>query len=196
MTWNDYGESHNIAPYGLPHTDDGSSRWSEGLDHTGMMALATPYINAFKTGSKTPVFDNEMVVFWHRPHLKGATCDSTDNCGTKPTGWDMVDDALFLTTFTHSGGQVAVSSGGQTSVMPVGSGVQTFSVPMSAGLQQVALQTNSGGVGTKQSNVTVSADCWVSRQLSSRASCEEGRSGADDQHGIYNFNFHSEALIL
>jgi hypothetical protein len=27
VTWNDYGESHYVAPLASPHTDDGASKW-------------------------------------------------------------------------------------------------------------------------------------------------------------------------
>ncbi len=29
-----------------------------------------------------------MLIYWYRPHLKSASCDSTDNCGKKPDGWE------------------------------------------------------------------------------------------------------------
>ena len=89
VTWNDYGESHYIGPLDTPHSDDGSSRYTKGLDHTAHLEFAVPYIKAFKTGSKTPIIEQDMLVYWYRPHLKSASCDSTDNCGSKPTGWDV-----------------------------------------------------------------------------------------------------------
>jgi hypothetical protein len=54
-----------------------------------MLDFAIPYINAFKTGATQPVIEQEMLVYWHRPHLKSAECDSTDNCGKKPTGYEV-----------------------------------------------------------------------------------------------------------
>jgi glucan endo-1,3-alpha-glucosidase len=89
VTWNDYGESHHIGPYTSAHSDDGSSRWTAGMDHTAMLDMAVPYIAAFKAGLKEPVITQDMVVYWYRPHLKSASCDGTDNCGSKPTGWEV-----------------------------------------------------------------------------------------------------------
>ena len=82
-------ESHYIGPYNTPHTDDGSSKWAAGLDHTAMLDFAVPYISAFKQGLSAPVITQNMLVYWYRPHLKSAECDSTDNCGEKPAGFDV-----------------------------------------------------------------------------------------------------------
>lgn len=84
-------ESHYIGPYDTPHTDDGSSKWAEGLDHTAHLDFAVPYIKAFKAGLSEPVIEQDMLVYWYRPHLKSAVCDSTDVCSGKPTGWDVSD---------------------------------------------------------------------------------------------------------
>lgn len=54
-----------------------------------MLDFAVPYIEAFKTGLTEPVIIAEMLVYWYRPHLKSAQCDHTDNCGSRPTGWDV-----------------------------------------------------------------------------------------------------------
>ena len=54
-----------------------------------MLELAVPYIEAFKTGASAPVIKDEMLVYWYRPHLKDASCDNTDVCGSKPTGWSV-----------------------------------------------------------------------------------------------------------
>ena len=102
ITWNDYGESHYIGPYDTPHTDDGSSKWAKGFDHTPMMDFMVPYIKAFKTGATQPVIEDEMIVYWYRPHLKSAECDSTDNCGSKPTGWEVSHYATAFAPCMHS----------------------------------------------------------------------------------------------
>jgi glucan endo-1,3-alpha-glucosidase len=89
VTWNDYGEAHHIGPYSSAHTDDGASKWAEGLDHSAMLDFSVPYIEAFKQGKTEPVITTEALHYWHRPHLKTAQCDSSDNCGSKPNGWEV-----------------------------------------------------------------------------------------------------------
>jgi hypothetical protein len=78
-----------VGPYDTPHTDDGSSKWAKDMPHDAMLEFAKPYIAAFKTGSSTPIFEREMLVYWHRPTLKNVECDATDNCGSKPEGWEV-----------------------------------------------------------------------------------------------------------
>ncbi|KAL0240570.1 hypothetical protein I308_106367 [Cryptococcus tetragattii IND107] len=174
VTWNDYGESHYIGPYNTPHTDDSSSAWAAGLDHKAMLDFAVPYIKAFKAGETAPVIEEEMLVYWYRPHLKSASCDSTDNCGSKPTGWDFLGDTVFVATMTKSGGTVKVTSGNnQAVVQQLEAGVQMIEVPMGVGEQTFEFVTFQGGYGKTTSNVTISADCW---------------------NGIYNFNYHSGSI--
>ncbi|WVQ85054.1 hypothetical protein IAT38_007218 [Cryptococcus sp. DSM 104549] len=175
ITWNDYGESHHIGPYDTPHTDDSSSIWAAGLDHSAMLDFAVPYIKAFKAGASAPVIDEEMLVYWYRPHLKSAECDSTDTCGGKPTGWDFLEDTVFVTAFTKAGGIVKITSGSNLPVIKkVDKGAQMFEVPMGVGEQKFEFVTFSGGFRSAASNVTVSADCW---------------------NGNYNFNYHSGSVV-
>jgi glucan endo-1,3-alpha-glucosidase len=42
------------------------------MDHSAMLDFAVPYVNAFKQGLSAPVIEDEMVVYWYRPHLKNA----------------------------------------------------------------------------------------------------------------------------
>jgi glucan endo-1,3-alpha-glucosidase len=59
------------------------------MPHDALLDFAKPYIAAFKAGAKAPVVDRDMLIYWYRPHMKAANCDSTDNCGSKPAGWDV-----------------------------------------------------------------------------------------------------------
>ena len=140
-----------------------------------MLDFAVPYIEAFKAGLSEPIVQQEMMVYWHRPHLKDVECDSTDVCGGKPTGWDFLADSVFVATMTKNGGQVTVTSGDNTAVTTVvDGGVQVFQVPMAAGQQAFSFQTSSQpGTATGSSNLTVLDTCW---------------------NGIYNFNYHSGVI--
>lgn len=59
------------------------------MPHDAMLEFAKPYIAAFKTGSSTPIIERDMLVYWHRPTLKNVECDATDNCGSRPEGWEV-----------------------------------------------------------------------------------------------------------
>ncbi|WVQ96504.1 hypothetical protein IAU59_003609 [Kwoniella sp. CBS 9459] len=176
VTWNDYGESHNVANWGGNHSDDGSSKWSEGLDHLPMLDLSLPYIKAWKAGKKSPVVEKDQVVYWYRPHLKSASCDDTDNFGSKPTGWNFTDDTVFVTTMTKLGGTIKVTSGSKKPLIKlVKPGVQMVEVPMGAGNQTFEFFTLTGGYHRSTSKVAISDKCWPTKEYA----------------GIYNYNYHA-----
>ncbi|KAK8858755.1 hypothetical protein IAR55_002984 [Kwoniella newhampshirensis] len=174
VTWNDYGESHYIGPVDTPHTDDGSSKWSKGLDHTAMLDFAVPYIKAFKAGQKEPIVEQDTLTYWHRPHLRSASCDATDICNAPPTGHDFLSDTVFVATMTKAGGTVKVISGSNAPfTQQVAAGVQMIEIPMGVGKQSFEFTTSGGGSVNGDSSIEVSADCW---------------------NGIYNFNYHSGTI--
>ncbi|KAJ9104145.1 hypothetical protein QFC19_004129 [Naganishia cerealis] len=136
-----------------------------------MLEFAKPYINAFKTGSPTPIVDREMLVYWHRITLKNVECDATDNCGSKPEGWKMLNDEVFVAAFTLAPGKVQVTSGSNPVFeQDVPAGVTMLRVPMGAGDQHFHLTTTAG------------TDLTAKSEQSVRASCI---------NGIYNYNFFS-----
>ncbi|WVF68989.1 hypothetical protein IAT40_003763 [Kwoniella sp. CBS 6097] len=176
VTWNDYGESHNVKDWGGNHTDDGSSKWSKGLDHLPMLDLSLPYIKAWKAGRKSPIVEKDQVIYWYRPHLKSASCDGTDNFGSKPTGWEMTEDTVFVTTMTKLGGTVKITSGTNEPVIKlVKPGVQMVEVPMGVGNQTFEFFTLTGGYHRSVSKVAISDKCWPTEEFA----------------GIYNYNYHA-----
>ncbi|WRT67952.1 uncharacterized protein IL334_004926 [Kwoniella shivajii] len=179
VTWNDYGESHNVRPWGGNHTDDGSSKWSEGLDHSAMLDLSLPYIKAWKAGKKSPVIEKDQLFYWYRPHLKSANCDDTDNFGSKPEGWEFVADTVFVTTMTKLGGTVKITSGSNAPVFKiVKPGVQSIEIPMGVGEQKFEFLTLTSGWKKGVSTVDISDKCWPTKEFA----------------GIYNYNYHSGVL--
>lgn len=163
ITWNDYGESHYVGPSNNGHSDDGSGPWTDGLSHDALLEFARPYITAFKTGSRRPVIDRDMLVYWYRPHLKGvSSCDDTDNCGARPAGWDIVSDSVFVTSFSSSGGSVTVKSGNKGEVTKsIGAGVNMMQFDMGAGEQVFSLSSGSKKVSGSGSSAVLNS-CWVS----------------------------------
>lgn len=175
ITWNDYGESHYVGPVNTPHTDDGSSRWTSGFDHTPFLDFAVPYIDAFKRGASAPNITQDLMTFWYRPTLRDVSCNATDNCGGPPTGYEFVDDVVFVATMLTEPASITVTSGSNAAVtQTVEAGVQMLSVPMGVGTQQFSIVTNSGKKGSATPNITVSDECW---------------------NGIYNYNYNSGSIV-
>jgi glucan endo-1,3-alpha-glucosidase len=68
LSWNDYGESHNIAP--VLGAEPGSSQWTKSMDHIAFREMTTYFINRWRDGAPE-VYRNEITVWmWYRPHPK------------------------------------------------------------------------------------------------------------------------------
>ena len=187
ITWNDYGESHYIGPLNSPHLDDGNSKWTNDMPHDGFLQMAKPYIAAFKAGSKTvdSFIQSDQLIYWYRPTLKSASCDSTDTCEKapstpsanyftgKPNGYDTMEDSVFVVALLKSAGTISVTSGGKSQSFPGNAGANAFQVPMATGKQSFSLTRNGQTVLSGDSLKDISSDCVC---------------------GIYNFNAYVGTL--
>jgi glucan endo-1,3-alpha-glucosidase len=143
-----------------------------------MLEFAKPYIEAFKTGSPTPVIKRDMLVYWHRPTLKNVECDATDSCGAKPAGWEVCytssdileanlsqvrHDEVFVAAFTRTRGKVEVTSGNNaifSQDVPIG--VTMLRVPMASGVQNFHFSNDAGVDVQGRSPLVVETSCIVS----------------------------------
>lgn len=173
ITWNDYGESHYIGPLKSKHYDDGNSKWTNDMPHSGWLDMSKPYIAAFKAGASDvkPYITEEELIYWYRPALRDLNCDSTDttmqdaNNGSgnyfkgRPDGWQTMSDAVFVVSLLKSAGQVSVTSGGNTQTFNAPAGASAWTVPMGVGPQKFALQRNGGTVMSATSLKEVTNVC-------------------------------------
>ncbi|KAF3935590.1 hypothetical protein ABW19_dt0203796 [Dactylella cylindrospora] len=167
ITWNDYGESHYIGPWEPNHKDDGSAQWAEGMPHDGWRIITKAYIDAYKAGASTPSVSQDSLVYWYRPHPKGATCTS-DTLG-RPNGADMLYDNVYVTTLLTSPATLIVKSGGNAAVTKsVPAGVFTSNFTMGIGAQTFTLQRNgqnllsgTGGLEIKNTCATYNFNPYV-----------------------------------
>ncbi|KAL8670210.1 MAG: hypothetical protein Q9168_005243 [Polycauliona sp. 1 TL-2023] len=187
ITWNDYGESHYIGPLSSPHSDDGNSKWVNDMPHNGWLDMAKPFIAAYKAGSKsvTPHIQQDQLIYWYRPSLKSANCDSTDNtmqAGAtpsenffqgRPNGADTLSDSVFVVALLKQPGTVQVSSGSNQKTFTAQAGANAFEVPMGTGKQSFSLSRDGKAVLSGTSAKDISADCIC---------------------GIYNFNAYVGTL--
>lgn len=184
QTWNDYGESHYVGPLSSPHIDDGNSKWTNDMPHDGFLQMAKPYIAAFHAGSKTvdSHIGSDQLIYWYRPTLKSASCDTTDNCEQpwssptpnpnyftgKPNGFDTMEDSVFVVALLISPGTVTLTSGGN--------GPQTFNAPAGASSWQVGMGTGKQSFSLTRNGRTIRAGDSL-KDIISECVC-----------GIYNFN--------
>ncbi|KAL8646448.1 MAG: hypothetical protein Q9226_006852 [Calogaya cf. arnoldii] len=173
ITWNDYGESHYIGPLSSPHYDDGNSKWVNDMPHNGWLDMAKPFIAAYKAGSKSVNnhIDKDQIIYWYRPSLKSANCDSTDNTMKavsnagenffqgRPNGADTLSDSVFVVALLTQPGKVTVSSGNNSKTFEAQAGANAWAVNMGVGKQTFSLTRGGKTVLKGTSSKDISADC-------------------------------------
>ena len=163
---------------------------TEFRPHDGFLQMAKPYIAAFHAGSKTVDghIGSDQLIYWYRPTLKSASCDSTDNCEKllsnstsnpnyftgKPNGFDTMEDSVFVVALLKSAGTVTVKSGNN--------GPKTFNAPAGASSWQVGMGTGKQSFSlTRNGHTVLSGDSL--KDILSDCVC-----------GIYNFNAYVGTL--
>ncbi|KAL8765078.1 MAG: hypothetical protein Q9209_007739 [Squamulea sp. 1 TL-2023] len=187
ITWNDYGESHYIGPLSSQHYGDGNSKWVNDMPHNGWLEMAKPFIAAYKAGSLSidDHVKSDQIVYWYRPTLKSAKCDSTDNTMEPvddstgnffqglPNGADAVSDSVFVVALLTEAGTVQVSSGSNSQTFAGQTGANAWAVNMESGKQAFSLTRGGNTVLSGTSLKDISGDCIC---------------------GIYNFNAYVGTL--
>jgi len=119
--------------------------------------MAQPFISAFHAGadSPAPYITSDKLIYWYRPNLKGLNCNATDTCMVPvdtssgnyfegpPSGWEDVEDSIFVVALLTSPGTITVMSGGNSQQLNAPAGATAFEVGMQLGQQQFFLQRNS-----------------------------------------------------
>lgn len=173
ITWNDYGESHYVGPLSSPHNDDGNSKWVNDMPHNGWLDMAAPFIAAYKAGAKSvnEYIEKDQIIYWYRPSLKSANCDSTDNTMKgvtapsenffkgRPNGADTLAESVFVVALLKEAGTVEVSSGENKKTFDAKAGANAWAVPMGAGKQTFSLTRGGSSVLSGTSPRDISADC-------------------------------------
>ena len=152
--------------------------------------MAKPYIAAFQAGSKSvdSHIESDQLIYWYRPTLKSASCDSTDNCEQpwpsatpnpnyftgKPNGYDTMEDSVFVVALLTSSGTVSVTSGSNSpQIFNAPAGASSWQVGMGTGKQSFSLIRNGKTILSGDSLKDITSDCVC---------------------GIYNFNAYVGTL--
>ncbi|KAH8901773.1 glycoside hydrolase [Thozetella sp. PMI_491] len=176
VTWNDFGESHYLAPLDSQHGDDGNSKWTLGLPHEGWLDMAKPFIAAYKAGaSKEQIVDHieeEQIVYWYRPNPTATNCDLTDTTAGRsadnssgnyfegrPNGYESFADEVFVVSLLKEAGTLSVSSGNSTQTFSAPAGAQIFRVPMGLGTQSFSLSRDGQSVFAASSDRDITDKC-------------------------------------
>ncbi|THH27989.1 hypothetical protein EUX98_g6196 [Antrodiella citrinella] len=130
-TWNDYGESHYIAP--VKGDQPNSQAWVDGFAHdadVGWLDMTNYYATAYKTGNYPEITEDKLYM-WARPHPKDA--NSADGVG-KPTNFEMFQDTLWAVYFATAPATVTLSTAdGVTQSFNVQAGANKLSTQLTPG---------------------------------------------------------------
>lgn len=203
ITWNDYGESHYIAPLSSQHEDDGASKWVNDMPHDGWRDLAQPFIAAYKAGSKSvnEYIKEDKIIYWYRPTPRTVNCDSTDNTmkagnndsgnyfNGKPNGWEDMQDSVFVVSLLKSAGSIEVTSGKNIKTINAPAGASSFKVDMGVGQQKFSLTRDSKQVfgGTSRRDITETCPCGLYNFNAYVGTFPEGKSDPLDAAGLASF---------
>ncbi|KAH8103478.1 glycoside hydrolase family 71 protein [Cristinia sonorae] len=146
ISWNDYGESHYVAP---PRgAQPNSEAWVNTCPHDAWLSLNAYFIRAFKRGwyphqrpeeAEGPG-ERDTIWMWARPHTKDVVAQH-DPVG-KPDGWQLADDLFWVVALATHPSLLTISSPGEPHSQSeshtrtynlVQPGIHIFSHPMVAG---------------------------------------------------------------
>lgn len=203
ITWNDYGESHYIAPLSSQHEDDGASKWVNDMPHDGWRDLAKPFIAAYKAGSKSvnEYIKDDKIIYWYRPTPRTLNCDRTDNTmkagnndsgnyfNGKPNGWEDMQDSVFVVSLLKSAGSIEVTSGKNTKTFNAQAGASSFKLDMGVGPQKFSLTRDSKQVfsGTSRKDIIDTCPCGLYNFNAYVGTLPEGKSDPLDAAGLASF---------
>jgi len=123
LTWNDWGESHYLAPlppYGV-NIPTQAQWYVDYTPHNAWLNDLPYYIAKYKAGGVEPAAESYTphITFWYRLNPKsacsanGTVCNSVQNGETDVRSvLDCTTDAVFFSVFTPSTAEVHVSIGG------------------------------------------------------------------------------------
>ena len=147
VTWNDFSESYVCPVASSARSDDRSvPAWLRSRSsHAGYLELSRYYIEWFKTGRQPPLKD---ALFWfYRVHPKDTVAEK--DRPVKALHGD-VQDVLYVTAMTTAPAELRVTSGGTTSVRPLGAGIRHLRIPFSCGGQRFALYRDGRDILSKE----------------------------------------------
>jgi glucan endo-1,3-alpha-glucosidase len=154
VTWNDWGESTYLAPFGRPSETSlwGGHYGGKMLSHVAYLDASRYYIEWFKTG-KPPAISEDNLFYFYRLHPARLpiTVNPADETGGRgsPQGADSLLDHLFVTMFLTAPAQLSLHSGATSKTYDLPAGVHHVSMPFEPGTQRFVLQRDGKPVFDK-----------------------------------------------
>ncbi|KAH9810949.1 family 71 glycoside hydrolase [Melampsora americana] len=146
ISWNDVGESHNIAP--MLGTKPANTNWIDGMDHSGWLKMSDYFIQWYKNGSP-PEIKEDVLYFNYRPH--SVTAVASSDSLPPPTNASVSVDAVYAAAFltqNSNAREIQISVGGSQQKFSnlSFSSISTFTAPWSGdgGDVQVSMLDGNG----------------------------------------------------
>ncbi|KAL1744819.1 glycoside hydrolase family 71 protein [Schizophyllum fasciatum] len=105
ISWNDYGESHYIAP--VRGAQPSSQAWVDGFPHDAWLALTAHFARAFREGRAPPVA-RDTIFMWARPHPRDAAARA--DAVPRPDNWELTDDRFWVVVLAAAPARVRLSA--------------------------------------------------------------------------------------
>ncbi|WFU39433.1 endo-1,3-alpha-glucanase family glycosylhydrolase [Bradyrhizobium sp. CB82] len=152
VTWNDWGESTYVAPYGdIRRQDLWNYHWGPLLSHEAFLKASRYYIDWFKS-SRRPRIDHPSIYYFYRLHPKsayGIASPDTNEQG-RPKGWEDLVDCICVTTFLPRPLTVDVTVGGHRRSATMPAGVHHYAFEMSEGPIVMTIIDQGRSIAEKQ----------------------------------------------
>jgi glucan endo-1,3-alpha-glucosidase len=128
-TWDDFGES-----YMTPSTSFTQNPWST-LPHGASLALASYFIQWFKTGVPPAITKDQLYYFYRQsPKSSGSAC--TDGFGNVSTFYGNITDSIYVTTLLTAPATLTVNTGGNVTTYNLNAGITHTTIPFSVSATQ------------------------------------------------------------
>jgi hypothetical protein len=168
VTWNDWGESSYLAPFGRPSETSlwGGHYGGKMLSHVAYLDASRYYIEWFKTGKPPAITEDDLFYFYRlHPARLPITVNPADETGGRgsPQGADSLLDHLFVTVFLTAPAQLSLHSGATSKIFDVPAGVHHVSMPFEPGIQRFVVQREGKVVIDKKGEHEISRTDSASR---------------------------------
>jgi len=159
-TWNDWGESSYVAPFGAPaNTKLWNGHWGGMLSHVAFLDASRYYIDWFKTGAP-PAIATDRLFYFYRLHPKNVAGPAVPGQTGFPSGGEGLQDKVFVTAFLSQPGKVTVQSGTERQTFDLPAGVHHVDIPFQMGRPRVTLTRGWRTVIDKAGELPITNEGW------------------------------------
>lgn len=152
VTWNDWGESTYLAPYGgITDQNVWNYHWGPLLSHEAFLKASRYFIDWFKS-SKRPEIDHPSIYYFYRLHPKSAYGIALPDTGEqgRPKGARDLVDGIYVTAFLPKPLTVNVTVDCRLQSATLAAGVQHHRFEMAEGPITIEVRDKDRVIARKQ----------------------------------------------